>query len=500
MVAKSQYCAGVLALVMGCLVMVSSSPLAAQQEGITVQEDKVGIGTTNPHGILHVLDDLQNVDVRLQTSKVDGKSLFSLLNDSQIWTIQNNGSEEDRFRIRDATNGLVPFSIEPNTLQDALFLGSSGIGMGTHTPEWNLHLKASGTVISQTESESGGAVQIRMKSDNDNRRIIGLTNVGDVKSQIELGNTFIKFAGPTTVNDNLLFLDLIDFRIGIGTTSPEEKFQVKDGGILLDNQNSLHSFKNDNITTHEIIGMNAFNQIVINRNAISASGGVPSSGILFAASNDKDFQFRNEDNTTQVAIDPGSGNLTLYNGRFLAPDASAVSPGFGFSSAASTGMFLNGTSLSFSTASLDRLQITDSGKIGIGRTPLTHQLEVNGSASKTTAGSWLGNSDARLKKNITPLNGEKLLSDLLKIKGVQYNWREDGKDYNARPTGTNYGLIAQDIQKVFPSEQFVQEDSDGYLSAAYGTYDPIYIEVIRHLSERIEALEKVVMEMKEMKE
>ncbi|MEK7411944.1 MAG: hypothetical protein AAB263_01355, partial [Planctomycetota bacterium] len=41
-----------------------------------------------------------------------------------------------------------------------------------------------------------------------------------------------------------------------------------------------------------------------------------------------------------------------------------------------------------------------SGNTGIRRTPLTNSLEVEGDASKSSAGDWLANSDARLKKNI----------------------------------------------------------------------------------------------------
>ncbi|MEM6772201.1 MAG: hypothetical protein AAF597_16625, partial [Bacteroidota bacterium] len=46
---------------------------------------------------------------------------------------------------------------------------------------------------------------------------------------------------------------------------------------------------------------------------------------------------------------------------------------------------------------------------------------------------------------------------------------------------------AQNIQEVFPT--LVEEDSDGYLQTAYGTYDAMYVEAFRALLERIQTLE-----------
>lgn len=125
-------------------------------------------------------------------------------------------------------------------------------------------------------------------------------------------------------------------------------------------------------------------------------------------------------------------------------------------------------------------------RLGINRQAVTNTLEVEGDASKTTAGSWTGNSDARLKKNIENLDSEEILQKLLQLQGVNYEWNDD-KTGTKRPTGKQYGFIAQNIQEVFPS--LVQEDNLGYLQTAYGTYDAMQIEALRALLNRIEKLE-----------
>jgi hypothetical protein len=126
------------------------------------------------------------------------------------------------------------------------------------------------------------------------------------------------------------------------------------------------------------------------------------------------------------------------------------------------------------------------GRIGIGnRESTTNTLEVNGNASKATAGDWLANSDARLKKDIQPLQGA--LQKLLQLKGITYQWN-DSQTGTSRPEGKQMGFTAQNIQQVFP--QLVSADAQGFLQTAYGTYDALYVEAIKELLKKIEVLEE----------
>lgn len=135
--------------------------------------------------------------------------------------------------------------------------------------------------------------------------------------------------------------------------------------------------------------------------------------------------------------------------------------------------------------------------VGIRRVPSTNDLEVSGTASKGTAGDWLANSDRRLKKNITQLSGKDALDKLLILKGVNYEWNEKSKRLGYdRPDGKQWGLIAQDIRKAFGNDQhFTQKDGD-YYNAAYGTYDPLYIESFRYLKTENDQLKETVAAQK----
>ena len=124
----------------------------------------------------------------------------------------------------------------------------------------------------------------------------------------------------------------------------------------------------------------------------------------------------------------------------------------------------------------------DTDKVGINwdaDIALPNELTVNGEASKSIAGDWLANSDGRLKKNISTLDSKSMLEKLISMRGVSYEWDDDRTGFK-RPSGTQYGFIAQELKEVWPSK--VQEDKQGYLQASYGTYDHMYVEAIKQLN------------------
>ena len=135
------------------------------------------------------------------------------------------------------------------------------------------------------------------------------------------------------------------------------------------------------------------------------------------------------------------------------------------------------------------IKIMEDGKVGIGMIPSTNLLEVGGTASKTAAGDWLANSDARLKKDIKQMDSKAVLDKMLALKGITYYWN-DTVTGSKRPTQLQYGFTAQNIQEVFPI--LVEEDNLGYLQTAYGTYDAMYVESMRALQQQIDAQQAII--------
>lgn len=93
------------------------------------------------------------------------------------------------------------------------------------------------------------------------------------------------------------------------------------------------------------------------------------------------------------------------------------------------------------------------GDTGLGRTPTTNRLEVEGGASKTTAGDWLANSDARIKTDVQTITGA--LDALNRVRLVRFRYTDQ---YRAAHPGigdhTYINVIAQEFREVFP--EFVQ--------------------------------------------
>lgn len=157
--------------------------------------------------------------------------------------------------------------------------------------------------------------------------------------------------------------------------------------------------------------------------------------------------------------------------------------------------YLASDNLVFRVNNSERLRINQNGLIGVGRSPITNKLEVEGNASKSSSGDWLANSDARLKKNIEPLEPREMIEKLLSLKGITYEWNDD-KTGTQRPEGIQYGFTAQNIQAAFPT--LVEEDGNGYLQTAYGTYDAMMVEAIRYLHDENQMLKKELEDIKEI--
>jgi|TARA_R100000482_G_scaffold52162_1_gene18551 cytoskeletal protein CcmA (bactofilin family) len=89
-------------------------------------------------------------------------------------------------------------------------------------------------------------------------------------------------------------------------------------------------------------------------------------------------------------------------------------------------------------------------------------------------------SDKNLKSNIKKIQNS---NNILKgINGYTFDWNEE-----AERSGSDYGVIAQEIQEVVP--EIVVERSNGTLAVDYQKLIPILIEEVKSLNNRIEVLE-----------
>lgn len=104
---------------------------------------------------------------------------------------------------------------------------------------------------------------------------------------------------------------------------------------------------------------------------------------------------------------------------------------------------------------------------------------VNSSGNGYLNGNLIQTSDKRLKKNFSPIKNS--LSSIYKLNGYQFNWIEE-----ARSRDLQTGLIAQEVQKIFP--ELVQTDEKGFLSVNYIGLLPHLIEAVKELRDENNSL------------
>ncbi len=99
------------------------------------------------------------------------------------------------------------------------------------------------------------------------------------------------------------------------------------------------------------------------------------------------------------------------------------------------------------------------GRVGIGTKTPTQVLHVVGNAYKTEGGTaWATSSDLRLKTILG--NYDKGLKEIAALQPVRFIYNE-GNDRKLSSDNEQVGLIAQEVQKIFP--EAVTEAEDGYL-------------------------------------
>lgn len=143
-----------------------------------------------------------------------------------------------------------------------------------------------------------------------------------------------------------------------------------------------------------------------------------------------------------------------------------------------TFVWADSTDADFTSDTDNQFLIRASGGVGIG-TSLTYgyDLVVDGSAAKPGGGFWSAYSDRRLKSDITPLCGA--LDRLLKLRGYEFEYTDDAIQTHLGRPGRQIGLIAQEVQEVFPD--WVEEDTDGYLSVSQRGTTALVVEALREL-------------------
>ena len=179
-----------------------------------------GFGTIAPNERVHVKDDTNDVALRIETDKVDGTAALFLENDNRAWSLQMSAA--DSFVINDITTPI--FSMTKNL----------------------------GTLVF---SATTGVTQMNQAGIDHNLQVLGLTD------------------------DNLLFLDAGEDKVGIGTNTPLVKLDVVGNINATGNITSENVFLPQYIFSHtnqtiDLVSANVWANITISQEDSDISQGI----------------------------------------------------------------------------------------------------------------------------------------------------------------------------------------------------------------------------------
>ena len=390
---------------------------------------------------------------------------------------QGGGSGGNFFDV--GQDGSGNFAVEANDAIRLTVLGAGNVGIGQTSPTQALE------VTGQVFSNTGG---FRFP-DNTVQTTAAITTASNgltkTANNIALGGSLTGATDVPLAGNSLTFSGAGS--VGIGTSAPTSRLTV----VAADNTtNLIATFQPLNLTqgvsfTYQGIaktGTNATSDLTLDSKStgnilLNTNGGTGNVGIGTSAP------------AGGLHIVTGNGGVNSASGVVMsgAPGQPAYLELRGSSASTATTPYLDfaeTNNVDYST----RL-ISQGGVLNVNSPSTTSTIfKVNGNA--TVTGTLLVNtttysSDRRFKQNIRPLTSA--LASVLALRGVRYEWNALGVAHGGTAGAGQVGVIAQEIEKIYP--ELVATAADGYKSVNYAQLTPVLIEALKEQQAQIEALQ-----------
>ncbi len=402
----------------------------------------------------------------LRSGGVQKGFLFNLQN--EVWL----GSEAGAGPLKLYTNGAERMRID----------ATGNVGIGTTTPTYPLDIKtpngasayglnhSDGTIIMSTYVGSGGVTGGSIGTQSNHPFFIYTANGGAKLTVLPNGN------------------------VGIGTTAPASKLEVRDDAlttytspfIRLTNNNASGQipieFQINGIERGKIRADNVGNMSYVTNGGDHSfyTGGDFAFGIeRLKISNNGLVTLTNTDWNLNPLLLQSNGSSAGSSIRFTNPAVGNRT--FDIIGSSGTGASMGAGSFGIwdNTSSAYRFVISPSGNVGIGATTPTQKLHVIGNI---LASGTITPSDSRLKENINDLNYG--IREILRLRPVSYNWKTDPKGKKV------LGLIAQETVKITPEVIELPQSEKDFYSMNYVQLIPVLIKAAQELNQKNESLEK----------
>ncbi|HVK61255.1 MAG TPA: tail fiber domain-containing protein, partial [Bdellovibrionales bacterium] len=370
-------------------------------------------------------------------------------------------------------------------------IGSTGIvSIGTTGTNGKLNVKGATVMEGSTSGYVGfqpaaaaGSTIYTMPAAPTNGYVLS-TNGSGVLSWIAPGSgDFMKDGSVAMTGD-------IELPVGSAVT-PSINFTGDTGTGIYRGAAGTISFSNNGTNNLNIGGANGIEtSMIIQSGAVYSSA---SNGYAYAATGAADSVPNQGSKNASIQVyntySSADGRGAYFLSRSTNTSGRAQYAYFGSISTAGAANYSGTIVIGASTGSAtydERMRFDTSGNAGIGTTTTTEKLNVGGNVLAT---AYLYSSDERLKKNIETI--PEALEKVLSLKGVTYDWR---KPSSIDDRSRQIGVIAQDVEKVFP--EAVRTSLDGTKRVNYPALVAPIIEAIKELYGEVFGIKNEVVVLK----
>lgn len=467
----------------------------------------VGIGTTSPGNKLTIASGTGG------GSAPDSRTLLHIDKDGEAYISINSPAESfNGIRLNVAGTPKAFMELYDNTAQgkklnigtvdarDLVFdtgnqpkmtiLAGGNVGIGTTSPVAKLHIQG-GDIGLTTGQKIGWLYNPTAATPNNNMYNYILTdnNGGVPASPLEIsgsrwtnGNTRgIIFTHQT---GGEIMTIMTGGNVGIGTTAPEHKLVAigtigfglnYNGGVYVNNTITSVD-ENWGLEVQRTANVDDYNTRL---KYYPVSGQSRAAGIY--DSRNARFSLYSDTNNNPNIIIP-NGNVGINNtspGQKL----SVVGDGSGTSDVVrithGNGSH-TGNGLSIRSANTGKPIYVD-GSVGAGFAEITTAYNANPNIRTSGDVVAYASSDKRFKDNLEVIQNP--IDKIHKLNGYTFDWNDKQDVYK----GKDYGVVAQEVEKVMP--ELVDTRFDGYKAVKYEKLVPLLIESIKELEARVKELE-----------